>query len=327
MFTTTTLLFLSTVFRLTLHNEDIAKALSLLEDKPILHGAILTTNQDFESLKTFNNKNLRKPPLTDDKMCKLLAPEYTAAATMIKGEAILAKVDATVETMLAEKYNILAFPSSYFFVDGVRMDNHYLERTRLPWRTLIRWSNAIAIEVKTWMAFEVSMNNMRKKFLVGSLPFLFANHAFLFSSMWDSIKRKNLGQNVDQADRRNKVMVSLVALEISRSMEANRGQNGIQLLLAAEQEAQHIVNAARNEKMARLKQAKEEAGKEIAEFRAQMESEFQRKLAESSGDSGANVKRLEQETEAKIGHLKKEAARISHDVVQMLLKHVTTVKN
>ncbi|KAG6760357.1 hypothetical protein POTOM_036873 [Populus tomentosa] len=153
------------------------------------------------------------------------------------------------------------------------------------------------------------------------------------------------------------------ALEISRSMEANRGQNGIQLLLAAEQEAQHIVNAARNgcsdetylvldcilclfgwrdigqmsrgkewtylvpEKMARLKQAKEEAGKEIAEFRAQMEAEFQRKLAESSGDSGANVKRLELETEAKIGHLKKEAARISHDVVQMLLKHVTTVKN
>lgn len=29
-------------------------------------------------------------------------------------------------------------------------------------------------------------------------------------------------------------------------MAANRGQNGIQQLLAAEQEAQHIVNAARN---------------------------------------------------------------------------------
>ncbi|KAF9676690.1 hypothetical protein SADUNF_Sadunf08G0029200 [Salix dunnii] len=80
-------------------------------------------------------------------------------------------------------------------------------------------------------------------------------------------------------------------------------------------------------KMARLKQAKEEADKEIAEFRAHMEAEFQRKLAESSGDSGANVKRLERETEAKIGHLKTQASRISHDVVQMLLKHVTTVKN
>uniref|UniRef100_A0A6M2F8Z3 V-type proton ATPase subunit G n=1 Tax=Populus davidiana TaxID=266767 RepID=A0A6M2F8Z3_9ROSI len=110
-------------------------------------------------------------------------------------------------------------------------------------------------------------------------------------------------------------------------MEANRGQNGIQLLLAAEQEAQHIVNTARNAKMARLRQAKEEAEKEIAEFRAHMEAEFQRKLTESSGDSGANVKRLEHETEAKIGHLKTEASRISNDVVQMLLKHVTAVKN
>lgn len=48
---------------------------------------------------------------------------------------------------------------------------------------------------------------------------------------------------------------------------------------------------------------------------------------QSSGDSGANVKRLEKETAAKIDNLKAEASRISQDVVQMLLKHVTTVKN
>lgn len=110
-------------------------------------------------------------------------------------------------------------------------------------------------------------------------------------------------------------------------MDSNRGQNGIQLLLAAEQEAQSIVNAARNEKLARLKQAKDEAEKEVAAFRAQMEREFQQKLAQSSGDSGANVKRLDKETAAKIDNLKAEASRISQDVVQMLLKHVTTVKN
>ncbi|KAE8733404.1 V-type proton ATPase subunit G 2 [Hibiscus syriacus] len=110
-------------------------------------------------------------------------------------------------------------------------------------------------------------------------------------------------------------------------MEANRGHNGIQQLLAAEQEAQHIVNASRNAKMARLRQAKEEAEKEIAEYRAQVEYEFQKKVAESSGDSGANVKRLEIETDAKINHLKNEAARISHDVVRMLLQNVTTVRN
>ncbi|PIA49264.1 hypothetical protein AQUCO_01300250v1 [Aquilegia coerulea] len=81
------------------------------------------------------------------------------------------------------------------------------------------------------------------------------------------------------------------------------------------------------QEMARLKQAKEEADREIAQYRAQMEAEFQKKLAESSGDSGANVKRLEKETELKINHLKSESERISHGIVDMLLRHVTTVKN
>ncbi|KAK4353468.1 hypothetical protein RND71_028986 [Anisodus tanguticus] len=53
-------------------------------------------------------------------------------------------------------------------------------------------------------------------------------------------------------------------------------------------------------KQARLRQAKEEAEKEIAEFRAYMKAEFQRKVEQTSGDSGANVKRLDQETFAKI---------------------------
>ncbi|KAF5475870.1 hypothetical protein F2P56_007631 [Juglans regia] len=109
-------------------------------------------------------------------------------------------------------------------------------------------------------------------------------------------------------------------------MATNRVQGGIQQLLTAEQEAQHIVNSAKSAKTARLKQAQEEAEKERAEYRSQTELEFQGKVAQSSGDSGANVKRLEQETEAKIYHLKLEASRISQDVVKMLLKHVTTVK-
>ncbi|KAG9149760.1 hypothetical protein Leryth_012459 [Lithospermum erythrorhizon] len=38
-----------------------------------------------------------------------------------------------------------------------------------------------------------------------------------------------------------------------------------------------------------------------------------------------NVKRLEKETDEKIQQLKIQAADISHEVVQMLLKYVTTV--
>ncbi|KAK1583193.1 hypothetical protein Q3G72_021729 [Acer saccharum] len=77
----------------------------------------------------------------------------------------------------------------------------------------------------------------------------------------------------------------------------------------------------------RDKMAKEDADMEIAQYCAQVEAEFQRKVAVSSGDSGANVKRLEHQTDTKIQHLKIEASRISQDVLQMLLKQVTTVKN
>ncbi|KAF6139723.1 hypothetical protein GIB67_006671 [Kingdonia uniflora] len=79
--------------------------------------------------------------------------------------------------------------------------------------------------------------------------------------------------------------------------------------------------------MARLKEAKDEAEKEIAQYRAQMEAGFQKKVSETSGDSGANVKRLEVDTADKISHLKSEAERISHEVVNMLLRQVTTLKN
>ncbi|KAM5556039.1 V-type proton ATPase subunit G1-like [Rosa sericea] len=57
-----------------------------------------------------------------------------------------------------------------------------------------------------------------------------------------------------------------------------------------------------------------------------MEVDFQRKLAEGGGHSGPNLKRIEQETEAKIHHLKIDAARISNDIVRMLLEY-TTVTN
>uniref|UniRef100_A0A2P2L946 protein disulfide-isomerase n=1 Tax=Rhizophora mucronata TaxID=61149 RepID=A0A2P2L946_RHIMU len=52
--------------------------------------------------------------------CQALAPEYAAAATELKGEeVVLAKVDATEESELAQEYDVEGFPTVYFFVDGV----------------------------------------------------------------------------------------------------------------------------------------------------------------------------------------------------------------
>lgn len=53
--------------------------------------------------------------------CKALAPEYAAAATELKaeGDVVLAKVDATEESEVAEKYGVQGYPTMFFFIDGV----------------------------------------------------------------------------------------------------------------------------------------------------------------------------------------------------------------
>ena len=50
--------------------------------------------------------------------CKRLAPEYAAAATKLKGQVKLGKVDATVETSLAQKYGIKGYPTLKYWDYG-----------------------------------------------------------------------------------------------------------------------------------------------------------------------------------------------------------------
>ncbi|KAF2318539.1 hypothetical protein GH714_008757 [Hevea brasiliensis] len=346
---------------------------------------VVLTDQNFSDFVARNEYVMMNFYMHNCKWCRKLAPEYAAAATMLKGKAVLAKIDPK-ETKLAIKFKVSKWPTLYLLIGGgahkVLYDSK--ERTR---DAIANWVNQIMDQimnitvqnVTTIEEAESILLQAKSMTILGLLDSLEGKDSEELSAVsklhidvsfyqtanvdaanlfYQKIKRPTLvlvkregltpiyfGYVVAFCSRRSWDVISIFEeaeksfkgkVEITGRMDATRGQNGIQLLLAAEQEAQHIVNAARNAKIARLKQAKEGAEKDITEFRAHVEAEFQRKVAEahmnlpikqSSGDSGANVKRLEQETEAKIHHLKIEAARISHDVVHMLLKHVTTVKN
>eukprot|EP00268_Persea_americana_P044389 TRINITY_DN44885_c0_g2_i1.p1 TRINITY_DN44885_c0_g2~~TRINITY_DN44885_c0_g2_i1.p1 ORF type:complete len:129 (-),score=14.49 TRINITY_DN44885_c0_g2_i1:322-708(-) len=127
--------------------------------------------------------------------------------------------------------------------------------------------------------------------------------------------------------------------------------------------------------MKRLKEAKDEAEREAANYRSYLETEFQKKVSDvglfncsfavciltnkkpysfnvfflvilcrhvrfhilvwafslmlslqSSGFSGSNLKRLEEDTEKKINNLKSASNSVSPDVVGLLLKCVKTIR-
>ncbi|KAJ6767851.1 DISULFIDE ISOMERASE putative-RELATED [Salix koriyanagi] len=74
-----------------------------------------------------------------------LEPEYSAAATLLKGEAVLAKVEAAVEKGLARKYEIQGILLYFLFAGGIHKDSYYGERTRDAIATWMRQKTGLAV--------------------------------------------------------------------------------------------------------------------------------------------------------------------------------------
>lgn len=108
-------------------------------------------------------------------------------------------------------------------------------------------------------------------------------------------------------------------------MQISAGQDGIQRLLAAEKEAQQIVANARKGKTDRLKQAKAEAEKEVKAYKQQREEAYQKRIADDSSSSGANVSRLEAESKEAIKTIQSSISAKKKEVSDQLLKYVTSV--
>jgi len=101
-------------------------------------------------------------------------------------------------------------------------------------------------------------------------------------------------------------------------------QLGIRQLLDAETKAQETVAKARKEKTTLLKQAKDEADKEIADYKLKKQKEFQEYSSKHLDGTNAITQQLAQSTSEQIAKIQKEATS-SEKVIDLLLKFVTEV--
>eukprot|EP00743_Colponemidia_sp_Colp-15_P000965 GILK01001064.1.p1 GENE.GILK01001064.1~~GILK01001064.1.p1 ORF type:complete len:140 (-),score=20.44 GILK01001064.1:100-471(-) len=106
---------------------------------------------------------------------------------------------------------------------------------------------------------------------------------------------------------------------------ADPSQAGIQALLRAEEEASRIVNRARENRTKKLRDAKTEADREIAQFKAQQEDRFQRDVAERWGNQEGS-RELEEATQREIGMVRQDYTANKDAVIEMMMKHVLAVR-
>mmetsp|Transcript_3708 Transcript_3708/g.23235 ORF Transcript_3708/g.23235 Transcript_3708/m.23235 type:complete len:107 (+) Transcript_3708:98-418(+) len=103
-------------------------------------------------------------------------------------------------------------------------------------------------------------------------------------------------------------------------------QDNIQLLLAAEKEGQEIVNKARSEKTQRLRQAKEEAEREIAHYRAHREEKYKKMLEEQTGNSGSTNEALNAQVDEELKSMNAVVEERMPKVVDFLYERITTIE-
>ncbi|KAL6753051.1 transmembrane ATPase [Haematococcus lacustris] len=108
-------------------------------------------------------------------------------------------------------------------------------------------------------------------------------------------------------------------------MQAPGSADGIQKLLAAETEAQRIVAEARQAKSNRLKQARAEADREVAAYKAEREGAYQKKVAEGSSGAQVTLQRLNTETTVTVQRIQGDVKAKKQQVVDLLNGYVTSV--
>jgi protein disulfide-isomerase A1 len=89
------------------------------QEPEVEDNVLVLTDENFDSVIAKNQHILVEFYAPWCGHCKKLAPEYSAAAGVLKADGIpLAKVDCTVQKQVAEKFKIQGFPTLKFFSNG-----------------------------------------------------------------------------------------------------------------------------------------------------------------------------------------------------------------
>lgn len=74
-----------------------------------------------------------------------------------------------------------------------------------------------------------------------------------------------------------------------------------------------------------MKQAKEEAEREVAAYKAEREAEFKQKMVDNSTSSQEHMAHLNAESDRAVAAIKESINNKKEDVIQMMLKQVQNV--
>jgi protein disulfide-isomerase A1 len=100
-------------------------SISLCHDFPSEEGVLVLTDETFSHALEHHPTMLVEFYAPWCGHCKTLAPEYAKAAQTLEKSDLqvkLAKVDATVNKAVAEKFEVKGFPTLVFFKNGVQSE-------------------------------------------------------------------------------------------------------------------------------------------------------------------------------------------------------------
>lgn len=103
-------------------------------------------------------------------------------------------------------------------------------------------------------------------------------------------------------------------------------QQLIQKLLKAEEEAETLIAKARENRVRKLREAKQAADDEIAVFRRKEEERFQNEQSAQSGGASGDANNLEAQTAADLRQVQQDFASNKDKISEYLVQKILTVK-